>query len=61
MLSVCLWFVLMTVAESETKRKSKVGTQEAEAASDEKGIKVPLIAHMHFKEGCSLAGPSPPT
>lgn len=39
--------------------KLRVGTKERKEASDEEGMKVPLIAHMHFKEGRSFAVPSP--
>lgn len=56
MLLVSLWFIFMNVGENESKRKLKVETKEA---SDEEGMKVPLIAHMHFKEGHSDVVPSP--
>lgn len=49
----------MSVDENETERKLKVGTKEKKEASDEGGMKVPPIAHMHFKEGRSFAVPSP--
>lgn len=46
------------MAEIETERQLK-GTKEKKETGDEEGMKVPLIAHMHFKEGRSFAVPSP--
>lgn len=38
--------------------KIKKNKRKKQEASDEEGTKVPLIAHMHFKEGRSFAVPS---
>ncbi len=42
------------------QKKISVGIKKGKKEdSDEKGMKVPLNAHMHFKEGRSFAVPSP--
>ena len=61
MLLVSLWFVLMHAGENEiekswTEQKRK---KKKKSLVNEEGMKVSLIAHMHFKEGRSFAVPSP--
>lgn len=51
MLLVSLRVVFMNVSENKKLKREK------KKACDEEGTKVPLISHMHFKEGHSFAVP----
>lgn len=46
--AICVLVVCLD-AHNETDRKLKVETKVQEETGDEEGMKVPLIAHMHFK------------
>lgn len=46
--AICVIVVCLD-AHNETDRKLKVQTKEKAETGDEEGMKVPLIAHMHFK------------